>query len=169
MPSHHNPTKTEIPRQINASVLPPPISPLRMQRREQVLFSVKFVPAERVKYAGACEIACGSEMRFAREGNEFYFTSTEGRYFTIHKVNYITFGGAEYFTRHGSFSVLMRFKIEDLKGSGRESPPAAGAGGASELRLTEESATRLMSSCPLFDFANKDSFFLVGGIIPTRG
>ena len=102
-------------------------------------------------------------------GNEFYFTSTEGRYFTIHKVNYITFGGAEYFTRHGSFSVLMRFKIEDLKGSGRESPPAAGAGGASELRLTEESATRLMSSCPLFDFANKDSFFLVGGIIPTRG
>ena len=32
----------------------------------QVLFSVKFVPAERVKYADACEIAYGSEMRFAR-------------------------------------------------------------------------------------------------------
>jgi hypothetical protein len=41
----------------------------------QVLFLVKFVPAERVKYADACEIACGSEMCFAREGNEFYFTS----------------------------------------------------------------------------------------------
>ena len=26
-----------------------------------------------------------------------------------------------------------------------------------------------MSSCPLFDFANKDSFFFAGGIIPTRG
>ena len=33
MLSHRNPTKTEIPRQINASVLLPPISPLRMQRR----------------------------------------------------------------------------------------------------------------------------------------
>ena len=59
-----------------------------------MLFSVKFVPAERVKYAGACEIACGSEMRFAREGNEFYFTSTEERYFTIHEVNDFPFGGA---------------------------------------------------------------------------
>jgi hypothetical protein len=36
MPSHHKPTETEIPRQINASVLPPPISPLRMQRRSSV-------------------------------------------------------------------------------------------------------------------------------------
>ena len=49
----------------------------------QVLFSVKFVPAERVKYADACEIAYGSEMRFAREENEFHFTSNEVRYFTI--------------------------------------------------------------------------------------
>jgi len=54
---------------------------------QQVLFSVKFVPAERVKYADACEIACGSEMRFAREENEFHFTSNKAaggvRYFTI--------------------------------------------------------------------------------------
>ena len=39
-------------------------------------------------------------------GNEFYFTSTEGRYFTIHEVNYFTFGGAEYFTGYGCISVL---------------------------------------------------------------
>ena len=51
--------------------------------REQVLFSVKFVPAERVKYADACEIAYGSEMRFAREENEFHFTFCEAKYFTI--------------------------------------------------------------------------------------
>ena len=38
MLSHRNPTKTEIPRQINASVLPPPISPLRMQRVKSGLF-----------------------------------------------------------------------------------------------------------------------------------
>ena len=38
MLSHHNPSKTEIPRQINASVLPPPISPLRMQREGSSLF-----------------------------------------------------------------------------------------------------------------------------------
>ena len=49
----------------------------------QVLFSVKFVPAERVKYADACEIAYGSEMRFAREENEFHFTFCEAKYFTI--------------------------------------------------------------------------------------
>ena len=30
------PTETEMPRQINASVLPPPISPLRMQREASV-------------------------------------------------------------------------------------------------------------------------------------
>ena len=38
MPSHHNPSETEIPRQINASVLPPPISPLRMQRERSSFF-----------------------------------------------------------------------------------------------------------------------------------
>ena len=80
--------------------------PWKKHLLSQVLFSVKFVPAERVKYAVASEIACGSEMRFAREGNEFYFTSTEGRYFTIHEVNYFTFGGAEYFTGYGCISVL---------------------------------------------------------------
>ena len=48
-----------------------------------MLFSVKFVPAERVKYADACEIAYGSEMRFAREENEFHFTFCEAKYFTI--------------------------------------------------------------------------------------
>ena len=65
------------------------------------LFSVKFVPAEPtscVKYADACEIACGSEMRFAREENEFHFTSCEAGYFTISEGNYFTFGNAEYFT-----------------------------------------------------------------------
>ena len=50
---------------------------------QQVLFSVKFVPAERVKYADACEIAYGSEMRVAREENEFHFTFCEAKYFTI--------------------------------------------------------------------------------------
>ena len=38
MQSRHKPTETEIPRQINASVLPPPISPLRMQRERAVFF-----------------------------------------------------------------------------------------------------------------------------------
>ncbi len=39
MLSYPNPTQTEIPRQFNASVLPPPISPLRMQREQgAVLF-----------------------------------------------------------------------------------------------------------------------------------
>ena len=38
MLSHHNPAETEIPRQINASVLPPPISPLRMQRERCAFF-----------------------------------------------------------------------------------------------------------------------------------
>ena len=31
---------------------------------------------------------------------KFHFTSTEGRYFTIHGVNYFTFGNAEYFTKN---------------------------------------------------------------------
>ena len=35
---HHKPIETEIPRQINASVLPPPISPLRMQREKRLFF-----------------------------------------------------------------------------------------------------------------------------------
>ena len=37
------------------------------------LFSVKFVPAERVKYAGACEIACGSEIRLRRVKERILF------------------------------------------------------------------------------------------------
>ena len=39
----------------------------------QVLFAVKFVPSERVKYAGACEIACGSEIRLRRVGERISF------------------------------------------------------------------------------------------------
>jgi hypothetical protein len=34
---------------------------------------VKFVPAERVKYAGACEIACGSEIRLRRVKERILF------------------------------------------------------------------------------------------------
>ena len=69
-----------------------PYSPARKKHLlRQVLFSVKFVPAERVKYADVCEIAYGSEMRFAREENEFYFTFCKAKYFT--------FGNAEYFTK----------------------------------------------------------------------
>ena len=59
---------------------------------EMLLRSVKLPAA--VKYA------------YGVWGNEFYFTSTEGRYFTIHEVNYFTFGGAEYFTGYGCISVL---------------------------------------------------------------
>ena len=36
-------------------------------------FSVKFVPLERVKYAGACEIACGSEIRLRRVKERILF------------------------------------------------------------------------------------------------
>ena len=49
-------------------------------------------------------------------------------------------------------SVLVRFKIEDLKGSGRESPPAAGAGGASAPRLTEEYSDETQVFLPAFRF-----------------
>ena len=49
-------------------------------------------------------------------------------------------------------SVLVRFKIEDLKGSGRESPPAAGAGGASAPRLTEEYSDETQVLLPAFRF-----------------
>ena len=34
---------------------------------------MKFVPAERVKYAGACEIACGSEIRLRRVKERILF------------------------------------------------------------------------------------------------
>ena len=36
-------------------------------------FSVKFVPAERVKYAGACEIACGCEIHLRHVGEQILF------------------------------------------------------------------------------------------------
>ncbi|MBQ5821230.1 MAG: hypothetical protein IIW31_08345, partial [Clostridia bacterium] len=49
--------------------------------REQVLFSVKFVPAERVKYAGACEIACGSEIRLRRVKERILFHILQSRIF----------------------------------------------------------------------------------------
>ena len=50
MPSHHNPSETEIPRQINASVLPPPISPLRMQREPSAfIFCIFFKPSPKLR------------------------------------------------------------------------------------------------------------------------
>jgi len=62
------------------------------------LFSVKFVPTERVKYAGACEIACGSEIRLRRVGERILFhIATKEQYFTIHEVNYFTFGVSRIF------------------------------------------------------------------------
>ena len=42
-------------------------------------FSVKFVPAERVKYAGACEIACGSEIRLRRVKERILFHINQSR------------------------------------------------------------------------------------------
>ena len=42
-------------------------------RKSEWLFSVKFVPAERVKYADACEIACGSEIRLRRVKERILF------------------------------------------------------------------------------------------------
>ena len=36
-------------------------------------FSVKFVPAERVKYAGACEMPYGREIRLRRVGERISF------------------------------------------------------------------------------------------------
>ena len=43
------------------------------------LFSVKFVPAERVKYAEACEIACGSEIRLRRVKERILFHIDQSR------------------------------------------------------------------------------------------
>jgi len=45
----------------------------------QVLFSTKFVPAERVKYADACEIACGSEIRLRRVKERILFHIEQSR------------------------------------------------------------------------------------------
>ena len=42
-------------------------------------FSVKFVPAERVKYADACEIACGSEIRLRRVKERILFHIDQSR------------------------------------------------------------------------------------------
>ncbi|MBO5511187.1 MAG: hypothetical protein J6B24_05585 [Clostridia bacterium] len=42
-------------------------------RVSEWLFSVKFVPAERVKDAGACEIASGSEIRLRRVKERILF------------------------------------------------------------------------------------------------
>ncbi len=53
-------------------------------RESEWLFSVKFVPAERVKYVGACEIACGSEIRLRRVKERISFhIATKEQYFTI--------------------------------------------------------------------------------------
>jgi hypothetical protein len=50
-------------------------------------FAVKFVPSERVKYAGACEIAYGSEIRLRRVKERILFhilrSVSEVRYFTM--------------------------------------------------------------------------------------
>jgi hypothetical protein len=40
---------------------------------------VKFVPAERVKYADACEIACGSEIRLRRVKERILFHIDQSR------------------------------------------------------------------------------------------
>ena len=56
-------------------------------------FSVKFVPAERVKYAGACEMPYGREIRLRRVGGTNFISHCDQReqYFTIHEVNDFTF------------------------------------------------------------------------------
>ena len=67
--------------------------------REQVLFSVKFVPAERVKYAGACEIACGSEIRLRRVKERILFHILQSRIFHNARWRIISHSSqGEYFT-----------------------------------------------------------------------
>ena len=51
-----------------------------------------------MKYAGTCEIACGSEIRLRRVKERILFhIATEEQYFTIYEVNYFTFGASRIF------------------------------------------------------------------------
>jgi len=70
-------------------------------RFREWLFSVKFVPAERVKYADACEIAYGSEIRLRRvkERILFHIATNGSNISQFPQGNYFTFGNAEYFTK----------------------------------------------------------------------
>ena len=62
-------------------------------------FSVKFVPAERVKYAGACEIACGSEIRLRRVKERILFHILQSRIFHNARWRIISHSSqGEYFT-----------------------------------------------------------------------
>jgi len=71
MPLHHKPTKTEIPRQINASVLPPPISPLRMQRvRSAFVFGTMCSACTERDAHFVRDVSFGSDVRFARKDAE---------------------------------------------------------------------------------------------------
>jgi hypothetical protein len=68
--------------------------------RKQVLFAVKFVPSERVKYAGACEIACGSEIRLRRVGERISFHIDRREIFHNFRKEIISHSPqGEYFTK----------------------------------------------------------------------
>ena len=93
-------TKRVVPRPLCWWFLPP--SEARMWSRihhpppekstcvSKCFFQRNSFLAERVKYAVACEIAWGSEIRLRRVRNEFHFTFCEANggatYFTIHLV-----------------------------------------------------------------------------------
>ena len=63
-----------------AFVGPNPATPASKKHlHKQVLFAVKFVPAERMKYADACEIACGSEIRLRRVKERILFHIDQSR------------------------------------------------------------------------------------------
>ena len=58
---------------------PPAPAKKKAIRVSEWLFSVKFVPAEWVKYADACEIACGSEIRLRRMKERILFHIDQSR------------------------------------------------------------------------------------------
>ena len=58
---------------------PPAPAMKKAIRVSEWLFSVKFVPTERVKYANACEIACGSEIRLRRVEERILFHIDQSR------------------------------------------------------------------------------------------
>ena len=58
---------------------PPAPAMKKAIRVSEWLFSVKFVPTERVKYANACEIACGSEIRLRRVKERILFHIDQSR------------------------------------------------------------------------------------------
>ena len=72
-------------------------------RVSEWLFSVKFVPAERVKYAGACEIACGSEIRLRRVKERILFHIERSEIFHNFRKEIISHSPqGEYFTKNAS-------------------------------------------------------------------